>query len=329
MTLDAVLNNLSEGVLAADLQGKVVFANRSALVMLGADEGVPLAKLPSPWTDFDLPEAVARCAERRECGEAYVRGEESFLRVNVEHLSAFDDHRGGVLIVVQDLSEGRRLEANQQRFLANAAHELRTPITTILGASELLLTGDEEDPEIGRRFLEHINSEAERMRRLSETLLRLARTGSDLRDPELEGLDLQEVVEEAAERARPLAEAAGLAVRLEGEGGRRVRADREWLGQLLLGLLNNAVQHSGGSSVRLATTGATVVVEDDGAGIAEDELPHVFERFYRGSGGSEGFGLGLPICRELVERMGGEISLSSERGQGTRVVVRLPEEHAR
>ncbi len=228
-------------------------------------------------------------------------------------------------MVMQDLSEGRRLEANQQRFLAKAAHELKTPITTILGASELLLTGD-EDEDLRRRFLNHIHSEARRMQRLSETLLRLARTGSDLRNPEPEPVYTKHAVREAAERMTPLAERAGLEIRASGEGG-RVLADREWLEQVLLVLLNNAVQHSDGGVVRLQADGGSLSVEDEGAGILEEDLPYVFERFYRGKdGGSGGFGLGLSICKDLIERMGGAISLSSEEGRGTRVEIELPEE---
>ncbi|MDQ4043500.1 MAG: HAMP domain-containing protein, partial [Actinomycetota bacterium] len=179
-TLDAILNNLVEGVVVIDLSGNVTFINRSARAMLGIGDDLS-GKLPSPFEDFDLPEAVARCAQRRECGEARVRDGEGFLQVRLEHVPAFDEHKGGVLVVIRDLSEGRRLEANQQRFLANAAHELKTPITTILGASELLLTESKDDPEVRRRFLEHILSEANRMQRLSDTLLRLARTGVDMR----------------------------------------------------------------------------------------------------------------------------------------------------
>lgn len=324
-TLDAVVNNLSEGVLAADLEGGVMLANRSARTMLGLSEGPSPEKVPDAFEDYDLPRAVARCAAEGECGEARVRGGKNFLRLYLERMPAFDDHKGGVLVVVQDLSEGRRLEANQQRFLANAAHELKTPITTILGASELLLTGD-EDEELRRRFLNHIHSEARRMQRLSETLLRLARTGSDARDPEPEPVDTGEIVREAAERMEPLAERAGLSVRVEGEGD-RVAADREWLEQVLLVLVNNAVQHgSEGGEVRLRADGPTLAVEDDGPGIPEEDLPYVFERFYRGPEGSGGFGLGLPICKDLVERMGGEVSISSEKGAGTRVEITLPQE---
>ena len=324
-TLDAVVNNLSEGVLAADLEGGVMISNRAARTMLGLAENPP-TKVPDAFEDYDLPRAVARCAQEGECGEARVRGGRNFLRVYLERMPAFDDHRGGVLVVMQDLSEGRRLEENQQRFLANAAHELRTPITTILGASELLLTGD-EDEELRRRFLNHIHTEAGRMRRLSETLLRLARSGSDGRDPELGPVDTQQAVREAVDRMEPLAERAGLSVRIEGTGG-RVLADREWLEQVLLILTNNAIQHGAeGAEVRLRAEGGTVTVEDDGAGIPEDDLPYVFERFYRGPGGSGGFGLGLPICKDLVQKMGGDISISSEKGKGTRVDVTLPKDN--
>ncbi len=323
-TLDAILNNLVEGVVVIDLSGNVTFINRSARAMLGIGDDLS-GKLPSPFEDFDLPEAVARCAQRRECGEARVRDGEGFLQVRLEHVPAFDEHKGGVLVVIRDLSEGRRLEANQQRFLANAAHELKTPITTILGASELLLTESKDDPEVRRRFLEHILSEANRMQRLSDSLLRLARTGVDMRDPEVVVVDLDGVVREAAERMEPLTESAGVSLRVEGRGG-RVLADHEWLEQALLVVLGNAVRFSErGGVIWLRMESGAVVVEDEGSGIGEADLPHVFERFYRGKRSSGGFGLGLAICKDLVERMGGSISLRSKEGIGTRVEIGLPE----
>jgi two-component system phosphate regulon sensor histidine kinase PhoR len=281
-------------------------------------------ELPDPWEDFDLRDAVARCAEENECGEARVRGAQTFFQINLERMRAFDDHKGGVLIVVRDLSETRRLEANQQRFLANAAHELKTPITAILGAADLLLTEEDDDPGVRERFLTHIRSEAERMQRLSETLLQLAQTGWDRRDPDIGEVDLLEVASRVAERMRPLADSVWLDLSVEGEGG-SARADEEWLEQALLVLVSNALKHSEkGERVRLRAEAPSIAVQDEGAGISEEDLPYLFERFYRGSN-SEGFGLGLPICKELVQRMGGEIHLESEKGKGTIVEVRLPE----
>jgi signal transduction histidine kinase len=109
-------------------------------------------------------------------------------------------------------------------------------------------------------------------------------------------------------------ESAGLRLGIEGEGA-RVRADPEWLQEVLLVLLSNAIKHSiRGGDIRLRVRGSSVTVEDEGAGISSVDLPHVFERFYRGKGSSEGFGLGLPICNELTERMGGSISIRSREG---------------
>lgn len=325
-TLDAILGGLTEGVLATDLDGKVMFANSSARAMLGVSGSEPLTELPDPWEEFSLSEAVARCARGKEREEARVRGPETFFRVTLEHLPAFDDYRGGVLVVIQDLSEGQRLEANQQRFLANAAHEIRTPITSILGSADLLLTEERDDPEVRRRFLERIAAEAERMQRLSDTLLRLARTGADLREPELEAVDLGGAAHDAVESVQPLAEGSGVELSVEGHSA-KVRADREWLEQVLLALVGNALKHSESNGrVRVRLAGTVLSVEDEGEGIGEEDLPFVFERFYRGGGGSgdsEGFGLGLPICKDLVERMGGEISISSEKGTGTSVKLEL------
>ena len=323
-TLGAILDNLSEGVVATDARGTVVFANPAGRDMLGMSEED--AELPNPWEDFDLREAVASSALKREGGEASVRGGESFLRIKLEYVPNLGDSgKEGVLIVAQDLSEGRRLEEAQQRFLARAAHELRTPLSAITFAAELLLTKGDEDPVARRRFLGHILAGAERMRRLSDSLLRLARVGWGTREPELEQVDLVDVARAAAEMAKPLAESAGLDVTVEGAGA-RVVADPAQLEQALLIPVTNAMQHSeSGQTVRLRVSGASVTVKDEGGGIAEEDLPHLFERFYTGKGSPEGTGLGLPICRDLVEKMDGEVSIRSEKGVGTSVTIALPE----
>jgi PAS domain S-box-containing protein len=322
-TLGAILDNLSEGVVATDARGAVVFANPAGRTMLGM--GQEDAELPSPWEDFDLREAVASSARKREGGEASVRGGKSFLRIKLEYVPNLGEGgKDGVLIVAQDLSEGRRLEEAQQRFLARAAHQLRTPLSAITFAAELLVTkGD--DPIARRRFLEHILTAAERMHRLSDSLLKLARVGWGTREPELEPIDLTDVVHAAAEMAKPLAESAGLDVTVEGQSA-WVVADPALLEEALLIPITNAIQHSDpGKTVRLRVSGASVTVEDEAGGIAEEDLPHLFERFYTGKGSSGGTGLGLPICKDLVEKMDGEVSIRSEKGVGTAVKIELPE----
>lgn len=327
-TLQAILDDLEEGVFATDLESVPIFANPRAREILNLGDERPPKELPDRFGDFELKEEISRCAARRECGERWVRDDGILFRVKLDRLSKFDDYRGGVLVIIRDLSEGRRLEANQQRFLTRAAHELRTPITTIVGAAELLLTGGEEDPEARRRFLEHILSEGRRMQRLSDTLLHLARVGAERREPSLREVSPTAVARTAIERVEPLARGAGIEIALEMINDSRVRADPEQLEQVLLGLLGNAVKHSEGGNVRLRVDGGTLAVEDEGVGIAPEDLPHVFELFYRGKGLGDGFGLGLTICRDLVEGMGGEVSISSRKGAGTTVEVQLPETHA-
>jgi PAS domain S-box-containing protein len=322
-TLGAILDNLSEGVVATDARGTVVFANPAGRAMLGLEEED--TELPNPWEDFNLREAVASTARKREGGEASVRGGRSFLRIKLEYVPNLGESgKDGVLIVAQDLSEGRRLEETQQKFLARAAHQLRTPLSAITFAAELLVTkGD--DPIARRRFLEHILTGAERMQRLSDSLLKLARVGWGTREPELEPIDLSSVVHAAAEMAKPLAESAGIDVTVEGQSA-WVVADPALLEEALLIPITNAIQHSDpGKTIRLRVSGASVTVEDEAGGIAEEDLPHLFERFYTGKGSSGGTGLGLPICKDLVEKMDGEISIRSEKGVGTSVRIELPE----
>ena len=163
------------------------------------------------------------------------------------------------------------------------------------------------------------------MQRLSDALLRLSRVGWDLREPSLEVVDLRAAGQQAAEVMKPLVESAGLRLSIEGEGA-CVRADPEWLQEVLLVLLSNAIKHSSrGGDIRLRARAGTISVVDEGTGVSSADLPHIFERFYRGRGHSEGFGLGLSICRELTERMGGGISVHSREGAGTAVQVELPE----
>lgn len=324
--LNTILDNLGEGVLVADARGRVAFANPAARAMLGISPRETPGGLPDLWEDFHLPTAVARCARSGEAVEARVRYGESYLRVGLEPLPG--NGPGGVLAVMQDLSEGRRLEANQQRFLANAAHQLRTPTMAIMGAAELLATGEDEDPAMRRRLLDHIFTEGRRMQRLSDALLRLSRAGWGSREPDLEPVDLLAAGRRAAEVMEPLTEADGLRLTVEGEET-LVEADPEWLQEVLLVLLSNAVKHSSrGGDIRVRAGGGAVTVQDEGVGISPVDLPHVFERFYRGRGSSEGFGLGLPISRELTERMGGSISVRSREGIGSTFRIELPEVRA-
>lgn len=325
-TLEAILDNIGEGVLATGLDGKPVFANPKARELLGLGDEHPPQRLPERFQDFELMDEIRICAEAHEGRERLVHGHETTFRVKMSHLARFDDHRGGVLVVFHNLSEGRRLEANQQRFLERAAHELKTPLTGIIGAAELLITGADKEPETRERFLKHILSEGRKMHRLSETLLGLARIGAGHREPDLRAVRPIKVMSTAAERIEPLAHSGGVRIELvASDENSIVEADEDQLEQALLGLLSNAVKYSDrGDTVRLKAEGSNILVEDEGAGISEEDLPHVFDMFYQGKGSSGGFGLGLSIIKDLIEGMGGSISVDSREGEGTAFTIKLP-----
>jgi two-component system OmpR family sensor kinase len=229
--------------------------------------------------------------------------------------------------------------ARQKRFVSDVSHELRTPLTALGGGLEMLLLGaDAGDPEAQRRLLRGMYAETERMRRLVEDLLTLARLDEGRLPLRLTALDAVPLLRDVAEQAGRLAE--GQTIILDVPAAvLTVYADGDRLRQVLLNLVDNALKFTPPErSVTLAAASersakddsVTIAVRDTGVGIAPEALPHVFDRFYRADfararatqpGGS---GLGLAIARSLVEAQGGAISISSALGQGTTVSITLP-----
>ncbi|ADU51759.1 multi-sensor signal transduction histidine kinase [Thermaerobacter marianensis DSM 12885] len=254
-------------------------------------------------------------------------------------VTAAEGKRGGVVVVLHDITEIRRLEQIRRDFVANVSHELRTPVAAIQGFAETLLEGViREDPATAEHFAQVIHREAERMARLVQDLLDLARLESPEPGLQRERFDLRDSAAQAAERFRPRLEAAGL--RLEVESPPEpvpVWADRHRLDQVWTNLLENARQYTpaGGTvtvAVRRDGTGrkarAVGEVRDTGRGIPPDALPRIFERFYRVDPGrsraSGGTGLGLAIVKHIIEAHGGAVEAESELGAGTVIRFRIP-----
>ncbi len=220
-----------------------------------------------------------------------------------------------------------------REFVADVSHELRTPIAALRTFNELLRGGAAEDPEAREEFLEQSARQIERMEWLATNLLELSKLDSGLVQLNLREEDLRGVVESAYQQAEPVAGRKGVELILEvpPEAVRQLH-DPPRMGQVLTNLIGNAIKFTPrGGQVRVtlavAPEGARVTVTDTGVGIPPDELPHVFERFWRGAGTRErgsGSGLGLSIVKRIVDMHDGRIQVTSTPGAGSRFTVLLP-----
>lgn len=230
------------------------------------------------------------------------------------------------------------IDRARRRFFTDVSHELRTPLTVILGEADVTLRAKSGAEDLTAALVT-IRARARRLHRRVEDLLRVARSESGQLELELEPVLVTELLADAREAVEPAARQRGVALAVQpGAGEVYVEADADWLRQVIEGLVANALRHSSyGGAVRLTAAEAqglvTLEISDDGEGIAESDLPHVFERFYRGGAAAEregsGFGIGLALARWVVERHGGAIAIDSRtaapgRASGTTVTITLP-----
>ena len=239
--------------------------------------------------------------------------------------------RGEVLMLLRDVTDAKRAEATRRDFVANASHELRTPISAIRAAAETLQGGAVEDPAAARQFVEIISRHAERLARLTQELLDLSRIESRQWRFDLARVDALQAAHAAIDLLAGKASEKGLETAVEVPDGAAVRADPRALEQVLVNLVDNAVKYTsdGSITVRAEREEDTWIlsVVDTGPGIDRHHLPRIFERFYRVDPGRSreqgGTGLGLAIVKHLAQGMGGDVGVESG-ADGSRFWVRLP-----
>jgi two-component system phosphate regulon sensor histidine kinase PhoR len=311
--LSAIFDALDDAVMVVGPQGEVRFSNRAAEPLIGPD-GKAIAALV-PW--------LRRAAEQGTAEQDGLRVADRVYAVGVRHLPAED----AVLAVVRDRTAGLRRELAEREFVSNAAHELRNPIAGISGAIEVLRAGAKDDPNARDHFLARLSEDVERVTRLTDSLLTLARIEA-VGDETTEALDVGITIEEATQAVAP---PDGIDVKLDVGADVAAQGDPVLLRQVLIGLLTNAFKNTpppGIVTLRARRRDSKVLIEvsDTGAGIAAEEVGRVFERFYRGSGSlaQEGFGLGLTIAKRMVDVMEGEMGVESKVGTGSTFWVRLP-----
>jgi len=313
-------------VLAAD--DTVVLANRSA-VELGVVRGNRLlvAELRRLASD------VRRSREAQEVEVEPARGRlvrlPDAVRVRVVPVG---DAEGHVALLVEDVTEARRVEAVRRDFVANVSHELKTPVGAMSLLAEAMLDAS-EDPTAVRRFAGRLQHEAGRLARLVQELIDLSRLQGADPLPEQELVPVDKVVAEAVDRTRTAATARGIEIVRGGERGLTVCGSESQLVTAVGNLIENAVHYSPESTrvavaVRSREGAVEVSVTDQGMGIADKDLERVFERFYRAdparSRATGGTGLGLAIVKHVATNHGGEVSVWSVEGSGSTFTLRLP-----
>ncbi|HET8558349.1 MAG TPA: ATP-binding protein, partial [Gaiellaceae bacterium] len=320
--LRQLLEGLHEGVVAIDPELRIAFANRAARPLLELHGPGAGAELPEPWPDFPLRQFAARLFldDAKVAQSRVVAGERTFALIGIPARRGATD----AIVVVSDISERERRERAEREFVANAAHELGTPLTAIATSLEVLQSGVKDDPAERDQFLALIERQTARLSRLRRALLSLARAQTRQETLHLEPVELRPLLERVVEEVAPLAGDVG--VEVDAPEGMAVLAQRELLEHVLVNLVENALRHAGAGVVRLigvalASGFAAVEVRDDGRGIPPAVRERLFDRFYRGEG--DGFGLGLAIARDAVRALGGTIDArpGAERGTVFRITL--------
>ncbi len=329
--LELILEAMGQGVMVLDHDGRITFSNTSLLKVLGTDRDLvgktPLEVLRRP----ELESAVKAILSGQPIQTLEISVGNRVLQANVAPVTSAAGTVNSAVAVFHDLTEIRRTERMRRDFVANVSHEFKTPLTSIRGFTETLLSGAKDDPKIAADFLGTIERNARHLEALVSDLLMLARLEAEV-PVKKEHFDLMSVVkEEVASRKNALTE-RNIQISMDCPDV-KIQADRARLATALSNLIDNAILYNKpGGQIRISgeTQNGTLKlsVTDTGNGIPNDELYRIFERFYRVDKSrtreSGGTGLGLSIVRHAIESQGGTINVTSRIGSGSTFTIQLP-----
>ena len=337
--LKAVLASMVEGVMAVDLQMKIININQACSDIIGL--GVKAAEglsLPEAVRNRQLHDFVTLTLASDEAGETEIvlhRDGERILQACGTQLRDSVGQRIGALVVFHDVTSLRRLENVRREFVANVSHELKTPITSIKGFVETLIDENPENADNRLRFLNIIRTHSERLNALIEDLLALSRIeqNGDAEKVAFEPTPLHGVVDAAAAACRERAAESGVTLEASCPADLEATINHSLLVQALVNLIDNAIKYSdSGMSVGIVAgetaTGMVLSVQDQGPGIENEHLSRVFERFYRVDKARSrqlgGTGLGLAIVKHIMQVHQGSVTVESEPGRGSTFTLHLP-----
>ncbi len=332
--IETILNFMTDGVIAFDVNGAVIHINPAAKRILKIDE------FSLDFNDFSKKYNLGVSIEEIKYLEKYSTKEvitdigEKFVRIYFALFTDKENNAEGIIAVLHDITEEQKLENMRKEFVANVSHELRTPLTSIKSYSETLLDGALEDRETAEKFLGVINSEADRMTRLVKDLLQLSRLDNKQMKWNMQEFSFEDLVKSCVEKVRFSSNEKKQILECFTIGEiSNIVGDKDRIEQVILNILTNAIKYTpveGKITVYIGKMYGDVYVKvaDSGIGIPKEDLDRVFERFYRTDKARSremgGTGLGLAIAKEIVEAHNGKISVSSELGKGTEVTVKLP-----
>ena len=330
--LNTLFLHMTDGVAAFTTDGRLIHMNPATENLLGVRMQDNLT-FDEMFADLEMVGSDETAMRSFLTSEITRRGR--VLSVTLAPYGALDG-KGGVIAVLHDITEQRRLDDARREFVANVSHELRTPLTNIRSYTETLLDAAGDIPlDTEKQFLGVISSESERMARIVTDLLTLSKLDYGRMELRMQRFSLSALLHKVADAMKFTAEDSGHEMTVDAPDSLpEITGDRERIEQVVVNILSNAVKYTpSGGHIRLAAcrgekNTVRITVQDDGIGIPAEDVPRLFERFYRvdkaRSRAAGGTGLGLAIAKEIVEKHGGHIELESEYGKGTTVHITLP-----
>ena len=331
--METILLHMSDGIIAFNMEGKVILINPAATRALSIMEEDTDFETIFKNVNIEINMEKIIYLEDWTSSEQKVKVKDRYLKLAFEILKDEKDRPAGVMVLIQDITEHVKLDNMRKEFVADVSHELKTPITSIMGYADTLLETD-HDKVIETKFLGVISSEAKRMSKLVTDLLSLSRFDSNKTNIVKEEFDLGELAKKCQEKLQIEIDKKHLQVHcLVTANVPPVYAEKDGIERVIINLLSNSIKYTNENGtiniyVGFVYNDAYIKFIDTGIGIPEEDLERIFERFYRVDKARTremgGTGLGLSIAKEILDRNNGTIDIKSKLNEGTEVVIRIP-----